>query len=267
MIRFGIALVTVAAIFAADPATPPPGPVLFRAGEWPATVAPDGKTVYFPDPTTSLMITHLDQGQWSTPRAIPFTLDNRQGDPFFAPDGKRLYFWSNRPGPDGKAGRFALWASDIEAGGFAEPRLLEITIQGKPAEASFPAVAANGNLYFASRMGSLGRRDIFVARRVGYGYAPAENLGAPINTTGDEFDATISPDETTLVFARGGADTSRFFISRRKDGVWSEPRQLGPEVSFGFGSYCPTPSPDGRTLYFWSDRDGKPGTYSAPLPQ
>ena len=152
----------------------------------------------------------------------------------------------------------------VTPGGFSEPRCLGIAIQGKPGGSVFPSVAANGNLYFASRKGSLGRRDIFRARREGEGFATPENLGGPINTAEDEFDAAISPGEDTLVFSRGRATAGcDLHISRWEGGTWGEPRKLGPEVNSGHGSYCPAWSPDGCWFYFTSGGgEGRaPGIY------
>jgi len=59
------------------------------------TFAPDGKTVYFarhtPGPS-ALMVSRLQDGQWSTPELLPFSGPGSgrffDGDPAMSPDGK-----------------------------------------------------------------------------------------------------------------------------------------------------------------------------------
>lgn len=240
------------------------GPVLFRAGVRSIAVAPDGATVYFPEAHSFLRISRLEDGAWSAPETLPFSRDFEQGDPFFSPDGTRLFFWSNRPRTGEAAGPNDLWVSRRGPGGWGEPRCLDITILGKHGGFAFPSVTATGDLYFTARRGSLGKRDIFRARRDGDGFATPENLGPPVNTAADEFDAAISADGNRLVFARGlEGPGCALFLSQYAGGTWGAPRQLGPGVNSGRGAYCPAWSPDGRWFYFTSNggKDREPGIY------
>ena len=93
------------------------------------------------------------------------------------------------------------------------------------------------------------------------------NLGAPINSAGDESQATFSPDGLSLYFhsdrrdlqgARGGND---IWASRRacQHCPWETPVNLGPVINSSANENAPTFSNDGRTLFFVSNRAGGHG--------
>lgn len=131
-----------------------------------------------------------------------------------------------------------------------------------------PLVAPDGSaLYFTSRR-PMGRRpsvdkvdhkffeNIFVSRRVGTQWRPAEPIAGKINTKTHEATAGISPDGRTLFIYRGdkGGD---LFESQYENQKWSKPRRLprgltnrgSQETSIVFTS-------DGRRVFFISDRPG-----------
>lgn len=239
---------------------------LFRAGATSLAISKDGNTIYFPERHTFLMTTRLRGGNWDKPVPVPFTLEFSQGDPCFSKDGKHLYFWSNRP-IDPKSttpGVRNLWVCEMLKQGWSNPKILDIPRVDDLASRVFPSVTGSGSIYFSSQNKSLGKRDIFYSKRASDSFSIPENLGPPINTIADEFDASISSDERVLVFSRGretvGCD---LYVSRRKNGTWGDPEKLGPEVNFGLGAYCPTWSPDGQWLYFTSAGEGgfEPGIY------
>ena len=74
----------------------------------------------------------------------------------------------------------------------------------------------------------------------------------------------IAPDESFIIFfslERGGIGGGDLFVSfHRGDRSWSSPKNLGAPInSISFES-APGLSPDGRTLYFASDRIDRPTT-------
>jgi Tol biopolymer transport system component len=98
------------------------------------------------------------------------------------------------------------------------------------------------------------------------------NIGAPINqgphysSSGwGEVDPTISKDELTLYFASerpGGLGGGDLWMMTRptKQDPWSEPMNLGAKVNSSSGDWGPKISPDGLSLYFYSNRGwGKGG--------
>ena len=91
------------------------------------------------------------------------------------------------------------------------------------------------------------------------------NLGAPVNSSVNDVNAALSPDELSLYFVstrsggQGGAD---IWVSRRAalDAPWGEPVNLGPNVNGPGLDAAPVVSPDGHLLFFSSDRAGGQGS-------
>ncbi|OHD62875.1 MAG: hypothetical protein A2176_06980 [Spirochaetes bacterium RBG_13_51_14] len=85
---------------------------------------------------------------------------------------------------------------------------------------------------------------------------PPKNLGAPVNSSRNDFAPTVSPDGSFMIFNsnRNGAYQD-LFISYARDGAWSEPEPLS-RLNSPFNDETPFLSADGTVLLFSSDRDG-----------
>ena len=91
------------------------------------------------------------------------------------------------------------------------------------------------------------------------------NLGAPINSSANEMNPALSPDELSLYFVStraGGLGGGDIWVSRRAslDGPWGEPVNLGPNVNGPGIDGSPVVSLDGHLLFFTSDRAGGQGS-------
>jgi Tol biopolymer transport system component len=277
---------------AVPPASPPADgktePALFAEGvvstpddEFGAAFMPDGRTVYFTKrtPTTNtpplsyVCVARLDGERWREPEIASFSGQYNDMGPTVSPDGRRLYFASDRPLPGVAAGAnqdLNIWV--VELGGVTTaPRPLGPNVN-TPAEDLSPALAADGTLYFAStRPGGRGSLDLWRARPDGADFGPAENLGE-VNSPGPDGAPAIAPDQSFLVFASSGRpDTIRgaghyyprsdLYVSFRTGAGFGPPRHLEPPVNSAASESNPSLSPDGRDLYFSSDR----GLASIPM--
>ncbi|MBW8883069.1 MAG: PD40 domain-containing protein, partial [Asticcacaulis sp.] len=109
-------------------------------------------------------------------------------------DGRSVYFFSNRPGGLGGDDIYAA-DRDPETGRYGEPRNLGPHINTNGNEWA-PAPLANGRLLFSSDgWPGQGGEDLFI----GDGVVAPQNLGAPVNTAQDEFDAVVLTDGTLIV--------------------------------------------------------------------
>jgi Tol biopolymer transport system component len=107
--------------------------------------------------------------------------------PCLSPDGTTLYFVSDRPG--GSGGK-DIWSSErLSNGNWSEPVNLGKKVNTTADEESPYMMADNATLYFSSKgLTSIGGYDIFVSTRNDDGFwSMPESLGAPINTTADDF--------------------------------------------------------------------------------
>jgi len=90
------------------------------------------------------------------------------------------------------------------------------------------------------------------------------NLGAPVNSSVNDNNAALSPDELSLYFVSnrlGGLGGADIWVSRRAslDNAWGEPVNLGPSVNGPGIEASPLVSHDGHLLFFSSDRAGGHG--------
>ncbi len=128
-----------------------------------------------------------------------------------------------------------------------------------------PTLTRDGNtLYFSSeRYGGRGGADIWVTtRRPDGSWNPAENVGPPVNTPGDEKSPFISPDGRYLYFASdyldgfGGLD---IFRSEKTGTGWSTPVNLGAPVNSEGDDLFFTATANEDTCFVSSNRSGSLG--------
>ena len=125
-------------------------------------------------------------------------------------------------------------------------------------------LSADGTaLYFTRRTPDSRQNDedFYVSYRLGdTTWSAAVPLGPPVNTPGDEGALCLSPDGQLLFFAAcsrpDGYGSCDIYFSKKQGNSWSEPKNLGPVVNSSFWESQPSFAPDGRTLYFISNRPG-----------
>lgn len=196
-------------------------------------------------------------GRWSLPEPIGFS-DPRYSDtdPWLTPDGRILYFASNRPTsdrPDKKD--LDLWRSRRNRDGrWSAPEHLGQAVNGPGPELG--PEYHGGILYFGSaRKNGRGGLDIYAARLRDGGFPDApELLSGPFNTAASESDFTLSPDGGRAVFWRMIGDKGVLHIARRTGADWSAPVPLPDEVNIGPFNFTPSFTRDGGSLRFASTR-------------
>ena len=135
-----------------------------------------------------------------------------------------------------------------------------------PALDGCPFISRGGTtMYMAStRLGGLGGIDIWVARRASPNdpWGAPENVGAPINSSANDFCPTIDRNDHLFYFVSnrpGGCGGADLYSSRRRPDGWDEPANLGCEVNSAADEASPSPVPEpgrGKVLYFSSTRAG-----------
>ena len=123
-------------------------------------------------------------------------------------------------------------------------------------------------LFFTSkRSPGIGQYDIFFSERKGRYWTPAQNVGKPVNSEGNEGHPSLSPDGRYLYFMRCNemdnykVDGCELFVAERKsDNYWHEPKRLPNPINTG-NEASPRIMPDGETLVFASKRTGGKGGF------
>jgi TolB protein len=190
-----------------EPARVAPGIVSSELSEIRATESPDGKLMLWGSTNRpggaggwDLWLSRRGAKGWSAPESVPFNSVANDFDPAFSPDGRWVYFFSNRPG--GRGGD-DIYRVAVKRDGFSavEPLGPEVNSSGNEWA---PALSPDGTtLLFASNgRGGRGRHDLFISQAKGEGWAAGTLLPGAINTAVDEFDATFLADGRTIVFTR-----------------------------------------------------------------
>ena len=137
-----------------------------------------------------------ENGKWQKPEAIEGELSSEfeEGACAFTPDYKTMYL--TRCLIDGEAPRAAqIYKSSRSDASWSTPELCDI-MKDSITSVAHPAVSPDEKwLYFVSDMsGGMGGLDIWRAELVADGFGSIENLGASINTQGDEMFPTFRPN-------------------------------------------------------------------------
>ena len=228
-------------------------------------MTPEGDEIFFTSVVgryaiTQILHTRRIDGVWTSPEVASFcgNIDYMDAEPFITPDGKRLLFLSNRPDTtNGKPVNQDIWAVDRTEDGWSEPYNIGPPINTEAPE-FYPSVTMDGTFYFTR---SVGRSSyIFRSLLIDGKYGEPEKLPEQINSTNQQYNAFIAPDESYIIVPTGGREDclggdDYYICFRNADDTWTEPVNMGNPVNSRYGSeHSAYLSPDGRYLFFMSAR-------------
>jgi len=228
-----------------------PGIISTKSFEFAITFSPDGKEIFFsrrpgpqPKGNALMYMKRTDQG-WTEPKPAPFSLPRfAEFEPNITPDGKRIFFMSNR-----KTGKFAVWMSEKTGDEWGVPQLAPSPINDD--FAMYVTATAKGSIYFTGKGG------IYKSRFVDGKYSKPSQMGININYLNGAH-PYIAPDESYLIFDAKGPkpeDKPSLYISfKKEDGSWSKAKSMGDKINTHEQENCPQVSPDGK--YFFFHRNG-----------
>jgi hypothetical protein len=194
----------------------------------------------------------------------PMNTSSNEGTFFLTADGLEMYVSSNRSGTYGIGD---IWVSNR---GTIDDNWTEPVNLGPIVNSPFPDtveyVSPDGlELYFDSlnRPGGLGGWDIWVTKRatVSDPWTEPINLGAPFNTSNDDWRACIRPDNLKFYFVStrpGGYGGADIWAAQRPttEDAWAEPVNVGPLINSPTDDSGPCISSDGLAFFFQSMRSG-----------
>jgi outer membrane protein OmpA-like peptidoglycan-associated protein len=186
-----------------------------------------------------------------------------EGAQNISPDGQWLVFTGcNRP--DG-FGSCDIYISYNTPEGWSEAVNLGNRINSSDWESQPCLSPDKRSLYFASRRpGGYGGSDLYVSHLLPNGrWAEPENLGAGINTSGEESSPFIHADNQTLYFNSNGlpgyGGNDLYYVRKGPGGDWSQPVNLGYPINTIHDEGTLFISANGKTAYYASDRSDSKG--------
>jgi len=230
---------------------------------------PNLKEIYFTRVSggrSMILVTYFDAGQWTEPTPAPFSSDFQDVGPFITLDGQQLYFWSNRPltPTTPLMTKHQIWLVEREGDAWGEPKNLDLPLESRDGEWDV-SVTADGRIYYMAHYPSLGGSGLYWTQEVDGSYQMPEKVDALSNEgTLIELEPVISPDGRFMIFYSVGrednltpdARVGDLYISfRQPSGKWSEPQNLGTPINSEAEEATPALSPDGRFLFFASNRN------------
>ncbi|MDJ0365238.1 OmpA family protein [Hymenobacter sp. H14-R3] len=204
-------------------------------------------------------------GTFGVPQSISPVINSREneGTATISGDGNTLVFTSC--GRAGGVGNCDLYISHRRGSQWTAPRNLGLLVNSKAWD-SQPSLSADGRtLYFASqRGGGLGGYDLYMSTLGTDGsWSLARNVGAPINTAGDDLAPFIHASGTTLYYATNGlvglGSSDIFRAELDAKGQWSTPRNLGYPLNTFANEASLFISSDNKRLYCTRAEPGRPG--------
>ena len=213
-----------------QPRYPIANPVNTGYNEGAQAISPDGRYLFYTMCNTDFGYGSCDLywskrigNRWGRPRNMGAVVNSSfwESQPSIGPDGKTIYFASNRPGG---YGGIDLWKTEmLEEGVFSKPVNLGPTINTRKDDTA-PFIHPDGRtLYFASdgRPG-MGGKDLYYAVFIDDNtWSEPVNLGYPINTQADEINILINASGTIAYFASdkeggyGGMDLYYFILDEQ----------------------------------------------------
>ena len=211
--------------------------------------------------------TELINGKWSTAKPLEGNISTSNydgGAQNISQDGQWITF-AGCSFPDGY-GSCDLYISRLTKQGWSKPENLGQNLNSEYWESAPSLSPDKKDLNISSSVPArYGGSEIWVSHRNANGkWGPAQNLGAEINTAGNEGSPFIHADNQTLYFNSNGhqgySEKSDLFISRKlPDGKWSKPENLGYPINTTDEEGSLIVSSDGKTAYYASDRNDSKG--------
>jgi len=228
--------------------------------------SPDGREIYFTkfvsEPETQGTIYYMKQenDQWTKPRKAFFSGRYNDDSAVFTPDGKRLYFSSNRPYENyTDPTNMNIWFVEKTETGWSQP-IFEENVNNPETSEWRLAFSKDGTMYVTSGSSrpeiGMYSFDIYASFYVNGSYTKPQRIDQPFNTDKSETCLIVEPDEDYMIFYRYDSynpdELGLYFSYCDKSGRWTEGKNMGELFNSGKESVTQAASlsPDGKYLFF-----------------
>jgi outer membrane protein OmpA-like peptidoglycan-associated protein len=229
------------------------------------------------DPGSLFLINKVGDS-WSKPSLITPSINTPrflESTASITPDGKTIYFASDRQG--GQGGLDIYKTQMLANGTWSNPVNLGPEINSK-ADEDAPFIHPDQKTLFFTSNGhsTMGGRDIFVTKHVGEKWTAPENMGYPVNTTANDNYFTLIADGTRAYFSsdrKGGLGDQDIYFLNMPEGASNIPLTMikGKILNAETGKPIPTKiylidNSTNKKLDFVYNPDPETGNYLVILP-
>lgn len=229
--------------------------------EYGSVFSNDGKEFYYAvivNNKPQIRLLTLKGNKWTAPTIVLASDKYEYNDPFLSPDGKKLFFISDRA-MDGQGDKkdFDIWYVNRQQNGWSDPINAGRAINSDKNE-YYMSFTTDGTMYFSSNgktnTSNDKNYDVYFSRFSGGAFQPAQKLSDAVNSEHYEADVFVAPDETYLIFCGerpDGLGKGDLFISfKDKNGKWQKAKNMGKAINTDAYEFCPFVSSDGKYLFF-----------------
>lgn len=171
-------------------------------------------------------------------------------------DGSQLLLTRKMPMGNGYEKEF-LFVSQWDGKQWSEPKLLTIADFPEDVDPGAAFISADGRKLYLTGCGWSrdSSCDIYVSEWKEGQWRMPRRLKGSVNTNSWESQPCVSADGRELYFvSRRNGNADIYCARRNADGTWGEPQNLGAPINTKGSEMAPFLHPDGRTLYFSSDK-------------
>ena len=171
-------------------------------------------------------------------------------------DGSQLLFTRKMPVGNGFQKDF-LFVSQWNGEQWSEPQQLAFSDFPEDVDPGAAFISADGKKLYLTGCGWSrdSSCDLYVSEWKNGQWAMPKRLSEGINTRSWESQPCVSSDGKELYFvSRRSGQADIYCAKRNADGTWGEPQNVGEPINTKGTEMAPFLHPDGRTLYFSSDK-------------
>ncbi len=240
------------------------------------TFSPDGKEIYWSrielpltrDSKHQIVFVKKINNEWTEPKIASFSGINSDDGPKFFSNGKQIYFYSRKTylSSNTTMPSHDIFYVEKNKDKWNEPIPLSDIINTSEVESS-PSFTKNGDILF-SRTSSF-----YFSNKNGEVYKePTPILDDESNKQFINITPYINENGNMILFGSvnrpDGFGASDLYVSfLNDDGSWSNAINLGEKINTGANERFPSLSPDGRYLFFVSNRSKKENIESQHHPE
>lgn len=193
------------------------------------------------------------------PKELPDTVNAfaMQYFPAITADEQELFF-TRRVGTSAQQTEDIMVSTKNEKGRFGAPQSISENINTQFNEGTCTISADGRLLIFTSCLKSC---NLYESRKTGDTWSVPRSLGPEVNSPAWDSQPSLSADGRVLYFTsdrKGGYGNGDIFVTvQHSPGVWTTPKNLGPNINTPYQERSPYIHVNGRTLFFATD--GRPG--------